>query len=126
MKDLSLRFINPTNMSRPRGARLIEGFSLKLGRRVQFFDQATFGVWIGLEADPSVNGLCERPARIGPARGDSIIDFWVRRTTGEEFLMVQAGDTENPLAFDIDGIPVRYVSAVDRAASGTLAAETTR
>jgi hypothetical protein len=48
-------------MPRPRGARLIEGFSPKLGRRLQFFDHATFGVWIGLEATPDVITFCERP-----------------------------------------------------------------
>ena len=117
MKDLSLRFCIPIDMARPRGARLIEGFSPKVGRRVQFFDHATFGVWIGLEADPSVNALCERPARIGPAKDDAVIDFWVRRATGEEFLMVPTGDNDKPLAFDIEKIPVRDISAVDRAAS---------
>ena len=44
--------------ARPRGARLIEGFSPKLGRRLQFFDHTAFAVWIALEATPDVTGVC--------------------------------------------------------------------
>ena len=88
MKDLSPRFSFPIDMPRPRGSRLIEGFSPKLGRRLQFFDHATFAVWIALEATPDVITLCERPSRTGKDKGDPIVDFWVRRAVGEEFLFV--------------------------------------
>ncbi len=117
MKDLSPRFCIALNMPRPRGARLIEGFSLKLGRRLQLFSYATFGVWIGLEADPSVSALCERPTRLGSTKTDQIIDFWVRRPAGDEFLMVAQGDTDAALPCKIDETPLRCISAVDRAAS---------
>jgi len=93
MKDLSPRFCIPINMPRPRGARLIEGFSPKLGRRLQFFEHATFAVWIGLGADPEVISLCERPTRMGLGKIDPIIDFWVRRTGGEEFQLVPHAPT---------------------------------
>lgn len=117
MKDLSPRFCNPINMPRPRGARLIEGLSPKLGRRLQFFDHATFSVWIGLEADPDVIALCERPTRMGPGKIDPIIDFWVRRATGEEFLLVPHGAVDIPLPSEFNEVPIRTINAVDRAAS---------
>jgi hypothetical protein len=59
-------------MPRPRGARLIEGFSPKLERRLQFFDHATFAVWIALEATPDVISFCERPSRTGKDKGVSM------------------------------------------------------
>ena len=96
MKDLSPRFCIPIDMPRPRGARLIEGFSPKLGRRLQFFDHATFAVWIALEATPDVIRFCERPTRTGKDKGDPIVDFWVRRAAGEEFLFVPTSDTSVP------------------------------
>lgn len=126
MKDLAHRFCNPINMPRPRGARLIEGFSPKLGRRLQFFDHATFGVWIGLEADPSVNALCERPTRLGSAKTDPVIDFWVRRADRDEFLMVTQGDTAQTLPCTVDKTALRCITAVDRAASSVWISNWTR
>lgn len=126
MTDLVLRFSNPINMPRPRGARLIEGFSPKLGRRLQFFDHATFGVWIGLEADPSVSALCERPTRLGSAKTDQIIDFWVRRDGGDEFLMVTQGNTDISMPADVEETPLRCINAVDRAASSMWISNWTR
>ena len=35
-------------------ARLIEGYSAKLQRRVRLFDHSSFAQWIRLEADPAV------------------------------------------------------------------------
>ncbi|MBW8832899.1 MAG: hypothetical protein JF606_26610 [Burkholderiales bacterium] len=52
---------------------------MDIGRRVQLFDHAAFAVWLGLEAEPAVSSLCERPARIGPDANALPIDFWVRR-----------------------------------------------
>ena len=61
MKDLARRFCVPVTQTRPKGARLLEGFSPKLKRRVQLFDYSSFSVWIRLEADPKVVAFCERP-----------------------------------------------------------------
>ena len=88
MKDLAPRFLAPSSAARPRGARLIEGFSPKLGRRVTLFDHAAFATWIDLEADPEVVAFCERPALSGPQAPGASIDFWVRRFDGEEFVSV--------------------------------------
>jgi hypothetical protein len=96
MKDLSPKFCIPINMHRPRGARLIEEFSPKLGRRLPFFDHATFVVWIGIESDSDVISLCERPTRMGPGKIDPIINFRVSRTGGEEFQLVRNGPSDIP------------------------------
>jgi hypothetical protein len=118
MKDLSPRFCIPINMPRPRGARLIEGFSPKLGRRLQLFDHAAFSVWIGLEADPKVLSLCERPARLGLTNTDPVIDFWVQQSGGEEFHLVPQSEQDNSLPTNLGGTPIRTITAVDRAAAG--------
>lgn len=122
MKDLSPRFCTPIDMPRPRGARLIEGFSPKLGRRLQFFDHATFAVWVALEATPDVITLCERPSRSGKDKGDPIVDFWVRRAAGEEFLFVPAGDTSLPRLDVFMNLPARTITASERAAQSTWTA----
>ena len=117
MKALGPRFSAPISVARPRAARLLEGYSPKLGRRVQLFDHAAFAVWIGLEAAPAVISLCERPARAGPAATDRMIDFWVRVTDGEAFLVVTHDDAADELPARVDGIEVRHVGAADRAAA---------
>ena len=122
MKDLSPKFSIPIDMPRPRGSRLIEGFSPKLGRRLQFFDHATFAVWIALEATPDVITLCERPSRTGKDKGDPIVDFWVRRAVGEEFLFVPTGDTSVPRLDVCLNLPARTVTVSERAAQSTWTA----
>lgn len=117
MKDLSPRFCIPINMPRPRGARLIEGFSPKLGRRLQLFDHAAFSVWIDLEADPKVLTLCERPARLGLTITDPVIDFWVHRADGDEFQIVPPGEPDSSLPTTLEETPIRTITAVDRATS---------
>lgn len=117
MKELSTGFSTAITMPRPRGARLIEGFSLKLQRRIQFFDHATFGVWIDLEADPSVLSLCERPARLGQTKTDPVLDFWVRRVGSDEFLLLTTGEPQARLPAHFKEIPLREIKPVDRAAS---------
>jgi hypothetical protein len=122
MKDLSPRFCIPIDMPRPRGARLIEGFSPKLERRLQFFDHATFAVWIALEVTPDVISFCERPSRTGKDKGDPIVDFWVRRAAGEEFLFVPTSDTSVPCLDVCMNLPARTVTASERAAQSTWTA----
>ena len=58
MTKLSPRFSEPIDMARPRGARLLEAFSPKLGRLIRHFDRAAFDYWVVLEADPGVEIFC--------------------------------------------------------------------
>ena len=57
MNGSARRFGSPVDVPRPRGARLLEAFSPKLGRRVRLFDHAAFEQWIQLEADPGDGGV---------------------------------------------------------------------
>lgn len=66
MKRFAARFASPLQSTRPRGARLIESHSPKLGRRVRLFDHLAFSQWIRLEVDPLVESFCERPVRVDP------------------------------------------------------------
>ena len=118
MKELPARFSVPISTARPRASRLIEAYSPKLGRRVQLFDHASFAVWIGLEASPTVTSLCERPARLGSAANDPVIDFWVRHDGVEEFLIAAPDDAAHAWPDHVDGTSLRFVRPADRAAAG--------
>ncbi|HET9643229.1 MAG TPA: hypothetical protein VFP68_07715 [Burkholderiaceae bacterium] len=99
---------------RPRGARLLEAFSLKLARRICLFDYAAFDLWTTLEADPNVLTLCERPVRLECGSTGRLIDFWVRRRDREELLVLDDGDP--PVLARMDGVTTRVVTASDLAA----------
>src|SRR5215212_2212824 len=88
MKDLAARFVSPLTTSRPRGARLLEAHSPKLGRRVRLFDHLAFSQWVRLEADPATLTFCERPARVDRQPGSCLIDFWVLRPSGQAMLLL--------------------------------------
>jgi hypothetical protein len=79
MKVSAARFGPPLAATRPRGARLLEARSPKLGRRVRLFDRLAFSQWIRLEADPAVLSFCERPARVDSQPDSCLIDFWIQR-----------------------------------------------
>lgn len=115
MKGFTPRFAAPLDAPRPRGARLLEAFSPKLGRRVRLFDHACFEQWIRLEADPSVQWLCERPARLGVARDARLIDFWVQRCEGEQLLLVDRA--AEPAPETVGGLPVHRVATAELAAA---------
>lgn len=118
MKELPARFSAPISTARPRASRLIEAYSPKLSRRVQLFDHASFAVWIGLEASPTVTSLCERPARLGSAANDPVIDFWARHDGVEVFLIAAPDDAAHAWPDHVDGISLRFVRPADRAAAG--------
>src|SRR5687767_4396418 len=88
--DDSARFLSPTPVPRPRGSRLIEAFSPKLGRRLQCFGRHAFDQWIRLESDPAVLTFCERPLALNgdDKRG---VDYWVR-SPNQEILLVVGDD----------------------------------
>ena len=117
MKDSAPRFATPMDAPRPRGARLLEAFSPKLGRRVRVFDRSTFEQWIRLEADPAVLSLCERPTRLGIKRDGRLIDFWVQRRNGEEMLLVGHGDAKQAVPDRIDGVALRVIAPAELCAA---------
>ncbi len=65
--EISARFASAISLARPRGVRVKESFSPKLGRRLQCFGEDAFRQWIRLEAEPSVETFCERPTYRIPA-----------------------------------------------------------
>ena len=117
MKHLLRRYSLPIPQNRPKGARLLEGYSPKLGRRVQLFDYASFSVWIGLEVDPTVNTFCERPARFDSPGKDTVIDFWVQRVNGDERFCVISNDDAGDLPITLHETTVHYVHDGELAAS---------
>src|SRR5436190_19475697 len=88
MRVSAARFGSPLAATRPRGARLLEAHSPKLGRRVRLFDRLAFSQWIRLEADPAVLTLCERPARVGSQPDSCLVDFWIQRAGGQSMLLL--------------------------------------
>ena len=114
MKRSAPRYALPLESARPRGARLLEACSLKLGRRIRLFDRATFDQWVRLEADPAVLSLCESPARLGLAPDARMIDFWVLRRDGEQLLLVSDAEPALPT---FDGLPVLRITQAELAAS---------
>lgn len=112
MKD----FAAPLEMARPRGSRLLEAFSPKLGRRVRLFDHRSFRQWLCLEADPAVVAFCERPARLGARPDARLIDFWVRRRDGDSMLLLEPTPREAVTA-QVEGVDLRIVPAAELAAA---------
>ena len=117
MKGISPRFSAPLDVPRPRGGRLIEGFSPKLGRLVRLFDHAVAPQWIALEADTSVTAFCEWPARVGDKSDSRVVDFWVQRGDREEMLLLDDSPAATALtATRVHGIPLRMVPPAELAA----------
>lgn len=107
----------PLAIARPRGARMIEVRSPKLGRLVQHYDHASFQQWIRLEADPSVSTFCERPTRIGPDPASQLINYWVSRKQAQEFVMLVASEMPANLPNEHDGEPLRVVTPAELVAA---------
>lgn len=118
MKGSSPRYCTPLDAPRPRGARLLEGFSPKLSRSVRLYDRATFNLWISLEADPNVQSFCEHPARLGTEAKSPLIDFWVQRGAHEEFLVLERGASPPALPERAHNLSVCPVTAAELAAAG--------
>jgi hypothetical protein len=115
----SARFQAAVSTIRPRGARVIETYSPKLGRRLQCFGEEVFRQWICLEADPSVQSFCERPAYLNNGDGERLADFWVRQQNRETLLIL--GEDTLPTSVMVDDIelPVRTVAPAELAAART-------
>ena len=109
----------PLAIARPRGARMIEARSPKLGRLVQHYDHASFQQWVRLEADPHVSTFCERPARIGSDPTSLLISYWVLRKQAQEFLILVTGDMPADLPSEHEGQPLHAVTSPELAAAST-------
>ena len=118
MSGSARRFVSPVDVPRPRGSRLLEAFSPKLGRRVRLFDHSAFEQWIHLEADPSVLCLCEHPARLGVNGDGRPIDFWVQRRDQAEMLLLDRGDLAQLVIEPVGGVPLRVVARAELSAAG--------
>ncbi len=108
------RYTQPTKTTRPRGSRLIETYSPKLGRRVSFYSRAAFELWLGLEADPAIRTFCERPEILTVDGRERVIDMWVQSASGDHFV-AYTGDTRLPAEWN--GLPVRRIVDADLAAT---------
>jgi len=115
MKDFVAHFGSPVPATRPRGARLLEGYSPKLNRRVRFFDHLAFSQWIRLEADPDVSNFCERPARVDRRPDAGLIDFWVQRAGTQKLLLIES--RYDLAAQGVDGLAVEVVPLAELAAA---------
>jgi len=109
MRD-SQRFSRPCGLVRPPGSRLLEAYSPKLGRRVQFAARLDFLQWVRLEADPDVTSFCERPTRLGGDDAGPLISFWVQRQRTQEFVLLARHDTPANLPADHEGVALRCVA----------------
>ena len=109
-------FTAPLETARPRGSRLLEAFSPKLGRHVRLFDYRSFRQWLRLEADPTVLAFCKRPARLGPQPDARLVDVWVRRRDGEAMLQLEPAPEAGPP--QVEGVDLRVIPAAELAAAG--------
>jgi hypothetical protein len=110
------RFQSAVSNARPRGVRVIEAYSPKLGRRLQCFGEHVFGQWIRLEADPTIQTLCERPAYLDLADGKRLADFWVRQGDREMLLIVDAERQASTATIGDAELAVRTIPPAELAA----------
>jgi len=114
---ISARFQSAISTVRPRGARVIESYNLKLGRRLRCFGEDAFRQWIRLEADPLVETFCERSTYLNSGDDKRLADFSTRQADGERLLALDAeNQITNVTINDID-LLVRTVQPVELAAA---------
>ena len=111
------RFQSAVPRARPAGSRVIEAYSLKLGRRLQCFGEAVFEQWIRLEVDPTIQTFCERPLDVNFVDGVLRVDFWVRQ--GDREMLLVMDDACEARSTIIDGVEmaVRIVPPAELSAS---------
>lgn len=82
------RFSSPADNSRPYGSHRYDVFGPKIQRQLAIFGRDALDAWTLLEADPDVVCYCERPLSLPDLNRKRVVDFWVRRKGGEEFLFL--------------------------------------
>ena len=120
METSSPRYVVPLPLSRPRGSRLLQGFSPSLARPVQFASRAAFEHWVWLEASADVRAFCERPVRINRHAETFMIDFWVQTEQHEYFEHVVAGERRTDWPETLSGLPVEQCIDADRLSRALL------
>lgn len=112
------RFQSAVSNARPRSVRVIEVYSPKLGRRLQCFGEHVFGQWVRLEADPTVQAFCERPAYLHHA-DKTLVDFWILQEGREALLIVAQENQPSTIMIGDEELPVRSIPSAELAAART-------
>ncbi|MCE3602815.1 hypothetical protein LXA47_04270 [Massilia sp. P8910] len=86
--------------TRPHGSHRYDVFGPKLGRSVALFGREALNAWTMIEADSSIISYCERPLILPRVLPKRVVDFWVRRKSGQEFWLLL-----RPSELDDNGAP---------------------
>jgi hypothetical protein len=98
------------------GQRRIEVFSPKIKRRLTLFSWDSHDAWLLLEADPTVQAFCERPAYVEGGAG-RVLDFWVDQGGHSKFWALSSEDWESEsLPKTAHGVTLRVLRRPDMVA----------
>jgi hypothetical protein len=78
----------PTPIRRSKWLHHFQVHSPKLGRRLSLYSRQAVDFWAMLEGYPQIIDFCELPGLIVVDGGARIADFVLRRTTGDEFIVL--------------------------------------
>jgi hypothetical protein len=108
-----LHYERDVEAKRRPGHRRIEVFSPKIKRRVTLFSWDAHDAWLLLEADPSVQAFCERPAYVEGEAG-RLLDFWVDQGGHSKFWALSSEDSESEsLPKTAHGVTLRVLRRPD-------------
>lgn len=108
-----LHYERAVESKRRPGQRRIEVFSPKIKRRVTLFSWDSHDAWLLLEADPTVNTFCERPAYVDGTSG-RVLDFWVEQGGQSRFwVLLPEGSGDGALPKSANGVPLRILRRPD-------------
>ncbi len=115
----SARYLSPLSLLRPRGVRVIEAFSPKLGRRLHLFGRDAFDQWIRLESNPAVLTFCERPVQLNDGANDCLVDFWARHHDREMLILIRDSSVLAETMIGDISIPICAIPRAELAAART-------
>lgn len=78
------RFSKAVESPRPYKSHRYDVFGLKVRRMLTLYGRIPLDTWTLLEADPGVDGYCERPILITDTKPKRVVDFWVRQKNRDE------------------------------------------
>ena len=108
-----LHYEKAVESKRRPGQRRIEVFSPKIKRRLTLFSRDSHDAWLVLEADPTVQTFCERPAYV---EGDAgrVLDFWVDQSGHSSFWILSGDEAEaESLPKTAHGVTLRILPRPD-------------